>query len=664
MSLDDGDKTPSHSLFSFSPRGPFSIFALLYYLAIVISKMARLDSNSNMNKMALATTGFFFCQEKKNLRRKWMSDNVLVDIINESVNLADINKVTTAELNRAVTTYYKHKCDILVLHVANAHCAYKTSNQCRIDGKRKRTNCYYFTNAVDELPSMPNGSSIIYDKKKLVSLQVVTRQTIKNTPNITISPLKRRRISERTKDETVSVEIKIEEKDKKNAPNINKAQEIISETFWDSPEAKCWFGCGEMFEIVENTMEKRIKQCKQAYTTSNGWRSIVEDNDQNNMCTENDIFNIRQKAKYVSIALKIALDEMPSITWSECCDRAVSVVQEFSSKMGDSIDSTGLKNGVTIQRWFRIFRSNSETFPNSHYVRRGKVLLPQLLDNYPVFTRNLVKEMDDNLAHLSGEFVLNYVMDTGIPIILEERRKELGRILGSTFTIINLLNENGLTKLSLSTIYRWIDALGYKYNERKKCYYVDNHESIDNVQYRNSFLKRYFSYELRAHRWIQISLEESKKMEEKCEISIGCGYKYIIKNKDKDDITMVEYHVDDSILFQDKLSNTKFGGNLSVRKPSNIKPLLMFGQDECIFKQYTFTKKAWMNSEGAMPLIPKDEGAGVMISAFASREFGYGSGMTEKELQKVNEYRSNKAYSDKIAATNRAGNANKKATNL
>ena len=71
-------------------------------------------------------------------------------------------------------------------------------------------------------------------------------------------------------------------------------------------------------------------------------------------------------------------------------------------------------------------------------------------------------------------------------------------------------------------------------------------------------------------------------MEEKCEISIGCGYKYIIKNKDKDDITMVEYHVDNSILFQEKLSNTKFGGNLSVRKPSNIKPLLMFGQDECI----------------------------------------------------------------------------------
>ena len=67
-----------------------------------------------------------------------------------------------------------------------------------------------------------------------------------------------------------------------------------------------------------------------------------------------------------------------------------------------------------------------------------------------------------------------------------------------------------------------------------------------------------------------------------------------------------------------------------------------------------------MNSEGAMPLITKDEGAGVMISAFVSREFGYGTGMIEQEMNKVNDHRRNKTYSDKLAAINRAGNANKK----
>ena len=249
-------------------------------------------------------------------------------------------------------------------------------------------------------------------------------------------------------------------------------------------------------------MFKRITRLKHAYTTANGWKDLVNDNDQKDMCTNVDIFNIKQKAKYLAIALKIALDEMPLITWSDSCSKALSIVDNFNSQLGDFDDERALKWGGTIQHWLRLFRSNSESFPNPHYVRYGKILLPQLLDNYPTFKNSLVKEMDTNLAHLSGEFVHRYVMDTGLPAIMKERRKELDD--DTTFTIKDLLNENGLTKISLSTIYRWMDTLGFKYNERKKCYYVDNHESEENVTYRNGFLTRYFTYELRSHRWIQI----------------------------------------------------------------------------------------------------------------------------------------------------------------
>jgi hypothetical protein len=42
----------------------------------------------------------------------------------------------------------------------------------------------------------------------------------------------------------------------------------------------------------------------------------------------------------------------------------------------------------------------------------------------------------------------------------------------------------------------------------------------------------------------------------------------------------------------------------------------MFGHDECIIKQYTITNKHWKASNGAVILIPKDDGQGVMISAF------------------------------------------------
>ena len=126
--------------------------------------------------------------------------------------------------------------------------------------------------------------------------------------------------------------------------------------------------------------------------------------------------------------------------------------------------SLATKYGGTIQRWFRMWKQNRGCFPNPHYVRNGKTSLPQLLQNYPNLHRSLVKEMEDNLAHLSGEFVFHYLVDTGLPNILEERRKELEN---EDFTTCEILQENGLTKLTLSTIYRWMHAIGFKYKEKK-----------------------------------------------------------------------------------------------------------------------------------------------------------------------------------------------------
>jgi hypothetical protein len=54
----------------------------------------------------------------------------------------------------------------------------------------------------------------------------------------------------------------------------------------------------------------------------------------------------------------------------------------------------------------------------------------------------------------------------------------------------------------------------------------------------------------------------------------------------------VELHVDDHPVFQDDANDLPFGGNLSVQKEEGVKPLMIIGQDECIFKQYSLVKKA------------------------------------------------------------------------
>jgi hypothetical protein len=67
------------------------------------------------------------------------------------------------------------------------------------------------------------------------------------------------------------------------------------------------------------------------------------------------------------------------------------------------------------------------------------------------------------------------------------------------------------------------------------------------------------------------------------------GYNYVNNQGQQ----MFEFHVDNHVHFQKVLSNLVFGASLLVRKPTSTKPLIIFGQDKCIFKQFKFSKKTW-----------------------------------------------------------------------
>jgi hypothetical protein len=79
--------------------------------------------------------------------------------------------------------------------------------------------------------------------------------------------------------------------------------------------------------------------------------------------------------------------------------------------------------------------------------------------------------------------------------------------------------------------------------------------------------------------------------------------------------------------------------------PKGRKPLICYGQDEAIMKQYCFTSKSWTAPTGQKAIIPKDDGTGVMISAF-----GFTLQLSQQQLQKVNEVRHATKYSDEEAA--------------
>jgi hypothetical protein len=473
-----------------------------------------------------------------------------------------------------------------------------------------------------------------------------------------------------------------------NDPN-SKAKKILSQSKWDSPEAALLFVYGN--KATQQEMEKReeksnrtnnppakldvrkhiiaqIPILRKAYLTAEGWKIIVEDHDEDNVCTPYEIFCLQKKAKYLAITLMHALKLYETTTnFLDICTAAINTVEEMDydgyevlSDCEDECDvQMKIKNPKTIMHWLRTYRRKC-CFPNpaSARVKYWKNKLPPIFSNNPDLYNSFKDYARANLNKLSGELLLEYMYQTALPEVVQEIRRQK-KLSEGEYTVKMFLQEHNVPELSKRTIYNWLSKMGFSYSPHKKGYYVDSHEKAENVQYRMQFVKRYEAYELRTHRWVQIPMQRYTELVEKGELSIEQGYKYNKKNTNE---AYVELHVDDHLLFHEECSMLPFGGNLSVRRNSDEKPLILFGQDECIFKQYNLSSKSWTNPDGVRALRPKDEGQGVMVSSFISREFGFGLKLNASQLDRINRYRSRTQqahYKDEKAAVTKNGTTKK-----
>ena len=642
-------------------------------------------------------------------RNKWIASDVWVDIINSHYDISDDLKFSSAQLNTAVSRNAQFKSNLIetTTAVVSPMGLYKASYKVGKEGKKVHVVGYYATSP-NTLPTPPGGSTKWYhDIASLLPRETrsMSREEnqLENLDDLrspkegsmsTMVPTTRKRRGDviirngndgtftRTddpqramKEACIRVESKQmpreemnEESSASDEPqpfvpqedtNQSAAADPPSTSWWDSTNAFSLFGERQEDDEDEDanddedawnlkaTVRKRIERLRRGHTTVGGWKLTLDDFDTRDICSANDIFNIQMKCKYLCVALGLALERMPLQTWRQCCNDAVIRVNDWEGH-------EHIKNGETVRIWHFDFRASKECFRNPNvYKRNGKAPLPPMLDRNPDFARSVIKFAKRNLNDLSAEMMCNYLHTTALPELLRQRQEELD---DKDFDIADLLRENRLTKLTLETVYRWLDRLGFKYEARKKGYYVDNHEKPETVSYRRHFVKRYLEYEKRMFRWLQLPLAKVKEMEEMLDIDKGLGYRYTDSTTYEE---MVEFHVDQHPSFQDSVSTIKYGGNLSVRKPVGIKPLICFGQDECIFKQFTFTPKAWTAPDGQKSMIPKDEGLGVMISAFVSREFGFGYFISIEDLEKVNKKREGKHYSDELASKKIKGNTMK-----
>ena len=151
---------------------------------------------------------------------------------------------------------------------------------------------------------------------------------------------------------------------------------------------------------------------------------------------------------------------------------------------------------------------------------------------------------------------------------------------------------------------------------------MDGHERPDVIFRRNEFCALFLKeLEPRTHRYIQVTVEtvEEWRREKKLSADDNRGFAYV----SADNKNMVEFHIDDLPLLHEYATAVglgSFGGNLSIRKPPDIKPLMIFGQDECVYNQFLLGNQQWVAPGGQRALLPKTEGLSLMISGLQSRE--------------------------------------------
>ena len=410
-------------------------------------------------------------------------------------------------------------------------------------------------------------------------------------------------------------------------------------------------------KILTCHLQTQTKKLRNAFISYDGWKVVLDDSVDFDEVSVRDVFHYRIKCYYLYKLYKYSLKYYDSIkSFYDIASLALLDANKsfdlFDDVIGENDYSTIalISNPETILRWFCDFRDH-DYFTNIKTKRSKSERLPPFLSNNPDVANSIISFCKENLSTISVETVHEHIMDNIIPKVVERIAKERGQ---SDYCKQMLFQENRLKKLTIATTYVWMCKLGFNYHPRKKCYYVDSHESDENIQYRKSFISRYFKYELRCYRWFSITKEEKDKLVSQGEIDASVGYHYT-----QNGIEMVEFHVDDHILFQSKCDVLPYGGNLSVRKPPNTKPLMLLGQDECIFKQYLFTAGYWMLPDGTKQLVPKDEGQGIMLSSFTCRELGYGMQLSKDVIDAVNLRRRGKKYSDVEAANARLGSATK-----
>ena len=167
-----------------------------------------------------------------------------------------------------------------------------------------------------------------------------------------------------------------------------------------------------------------------------------------------------------------------------------------------------IRDRRTVIEWFYDFRNN-DCFNNPAVIlKHKKTQLPPLLDNNPGIVKEMLEFCRANIDGLNVDMVNEFLLKECLPKLAEKIRLEQN---SCNYNLQNLLSKYNLTTLTIKTVRNWKTTLGFKFEPCKKSYYVDTHETAENIEYRSKYIDKYFEYKFRAHRWFL--LQKIKEMQ-------------------------------------------------------------------------------------------------------------------------------------------------------
>ena len=583
---------------------------------------------STMGKLDQLRSTLYLLIKRQYFLDRWIGDESLLSILHNQYNLHNINKYY---LNRYIQNIGLNDVNIFY---------HQEDYLFGREEKTRRTFFFIFTarNLCPEKLSREEFIKCFNQFRILRSDQSTTTPTNnKRKALMDISTSTNKKDSSSTQQSSILIS-----PETKNKENIQVIEDIG--TYFNDTRAKSIFGC-DLDENVYDCLSRRIDLFDEVLKNNVPISSIVNKSDKKSQFTPKQMNTTIHRMQYLRLTyLKVLnMDPDKRCSFKMCCELAIEHLKEVGIKFIHSP-----KYLMKLNRYFR--QNNKLPHPNIQ-VELDRQYRSPFLEMFPEAKIELKEWALKNLSVLNCDVIKKYISQKLFPKVYETYLSEHPN--DNSPSLDHFLSDFGLKRnISESTTWRWLTHLGFKFDERKKTYYTDKHESEENRVYRKKFIDEYLQYELYTYVWVQLEESVANIFEKEENLLENMYFEY--KENDK---IMREYHVDS----HEKFSNLQL--TLSVRRNPQLRPIIIVGQDESVFKQYSFGRRCWFGPNGEAELIPKTDGYSQMVSAFVSRSFGVGLQLNEEELARVNERRRSERwghYTEKKAAMEIYGSTKKK----